>query len=67
MGVRSAIDIDHGGILLGRVEAYGLDETVIEVCLPVGSLDGPAARITEMNTLDGIIRWLSRLDLFIIL
>ena len=42
VGVRTAIDIDHGGVFLSGAEVVGLHKAVIEVGLVVGGLDGAA-------------------------
>ena len=39
LGVRTAINVDDGGVALGGVEVGGLDQTVVEVGCAIGRLD----------------------------
>ena len=43
MGVWAAVDIDNGGVFLGRVEADGYHHAIIQVGCAVGRFDSAAS------------------------
>ena len=54
VGVRSSVDIHHGGIFLCGVEIGRLHHAVVQVGHPVGGLDGAAAVFGHLVALPGV-------------
>ena len=48
---RTAVDVDHSGVLLARVEAYWLHHTVVQVSLSVGCLELTARELRHVVAL----------------
>ena len=55
VGMRTAIDIDHSGIFLGRVKVGGKDEAIVEVGHPVSSLDGACLDFWHLEVFPRVI------------
>ena len=51
--MRTTIHVDHGRVLLLRIEIHGKHEAIVERCLAVGSLDGACHDFRHIIVLPG--------------